>query len=102
MIGYPRETEETVQETIDFCKELGLTPEVIFFLTPYPGTELYEMALKAGKIRDEETYLLGLGEQGEKVRVNFTSYTDEELRAIQERLIRELDAWNKVKHAEAR
>jgi radical SAM superfamily enzyme YgiQ (UPF0313 family) len=38
MIGYPGETKETIQETIDFCKELDLAPEVIFFLTPYPGT----------------------------------------------------------------
>ena len=37
MIGYPGETKETIQETIDFCKELDLAPEVIFFLTPYPG-----------------------------------------------------------------
>ena len=31
MIGYPGETKETIQETIDFCKELDLVSEVIFF-----------------------------------------------------------------------
>ncbi len=102
MIGYPGETEETIKETVDFCKELDLTPEVIFFLTPYPGTELYQMALQQGKIKDEEEYILGLGEQGERISVNFTDYSDEELYNIQEDMISELKAWNKVKHTEKR
>lgn len=98
ILGLPGETRESIQETIDFCKDINLTPEVIFFATPYPGTELYEMALRDGKIKDEEEYLMGLGEQGEKVRVNFTNLTDEELYKIQESMIKELGAWNKIKH----
>ena len=100
MIGYPGETKETIQETIDFCKELDLAPEVIFFLTPYPGTELYRMALEQGKIKDEEEYILGLGEQGEKARVNFTDFSDQELSEIQSYMIEELKAWNIIKHSE--
>jgi len=102
MIGYPGETRETVQETIDFCKEADLVPEVIFFLTPYPGTELYSMALERGKIEDEEEYILGLGEQGEKIRVNFTDFSDDQLYEVQTGMIKELKAWNKVKHTESR
>ncbi|MBU0686373.1 MAG: B12-binding domain-containing radical SAM protein [Candidatus Margulisbacteria bacterium] len=98
MIGYPGETKETIQETIEFCKEADLTPEVIFFITPYPGTELYDLALQQGKIKDEEEYVLGLGEQGEKIRVNFTDFTDEELFAIQSQMVKELKAWNTIKH----
>ena len=102
MIGVPGENKTTIQETIDFCKELDLAPEVIFFMTPYPGTELYKMALSQGKIPDEESYVLGLGEQGEKSRVNFTELSDNELVCIQERMIKELGAWNKLKHVENR
>lgn len=102
MIGYPGETKATIQETIDFCKELGLTPEVIFFLTAYPGTELYQMALREGRIKDEEAYILGLDEQGEKININFTDFSDEELLSVQEQMIKELDAWNKLKHSEGR
>lgn len=98
MIGIPGETKETIQETIDFCKELNLVPEVIFFATPYPGTELYEIAKAQNKIGDEEEYILGLGEQGEQLVVNLTNFTDEELKAIKERMVLELDAWNKVTH----
>ncbi|MFA5068981.1 MAG: radical SAM protein [Candidatus Omnitrophota bacterium] len=100
MIGYPGETRQTIQETIDFCKGLDLIPEVIFFLTPYPGTRLYEMALNRGLIKNEEEYILSLGEQGEKIRINFTNFTDKELYEIQSGMIDELKAWNKVRHME--
>lgn len=102
MVGAPGENRETIQETIDFCKELDLNPAVIFFTTPYPGTELYRMALQQGKIKDEEEYILNLGEQGEKIRVNFSEFADEELWEAQEYMIKELNAWNKIKHPESR
>jgi radical SAM superfamily enzyme YgiQ (UPF0313 family) len=102
MIGNPGENRETIRETIDFCKEVELTPEVIFFVTPYPGTELYQMALKMDKIRDEEEYVLNLGEQGEKIVVNFSELSDEELLETQEYVIKELNAWNRIKHPESR
>jgi len=102
MIGAPGETKQTMKETVDFCKELSLVPEVIFFTTPYPGTELYRMAIEQGKIVDEEEYILNLGEQGEKIRVNFTDMSDKELYDMQVGMIDELGAWNKLKHEEAR
>jgi len=98
MIGYPGETRQTIQETIDFCKELELIPEVIFFLTPYPGTELYSRALEQGRIKNEEEYMLSLGEQGEKININFTDFNDGELYRIQDDVIKELKAWNEIKH----
>lgn len=102
MVGIPGENRDTIQETIDFCKELDLNPEVIFFATPYPGTEFYQMALDRGMIGEEEEYVLNLGEQGEKIRVNMTELTDEKLWDAQEYMIRELGAWNKIKHPESR
>ncbi|MBI5694775.1 MAG: B12-binding domain-containing radical SAM protein [Nitrospirae bacterium] len=102
MVGSPGETRETVQETLDFCKETGLTPEVIFFLTPYPGTDLYDMATKMGKIGDEEDYVLRLNEQGENIMVNMTDFSDQELNDIQQYMISELKAWNKLRHPESR
>lgn len=60
------------------------------------------MALSEVKIKDEEEYILGLSEQGEKVRINFTSFSGGELVRIQEEMIGELNAWNKLKHPESR
>lgn len=95
IVGMPGEDEQTIRETIDFCKELNLSPEVIFFATPYPGTELWETAMRMGKIKDIDAYLMDLGEQGAKVRVNFTNWTDEELMEINRKMVRELEAMSK-------
>lgn len=97
IIGYPGETYETVQETIDFCKEMELEPEAIFYATPYPGTWLYDEALRKGLIKDEHEYLIKLAgnEQGERPLINFTDWSTDELVEIKERMANRLNAWNK-------
>ncbi|KUK82513.1 MAG: hypothetical protein XD98_0570 [Microgenomates bacterium 39_6] len=60
-----------------------------------------DMALKAGKIKDEEDYVLNLGEQGEKIIINFSELSDEELFEAQQHMIKELNAWNKIRHPES-
>jgi len=99
MIGYPGETDETIKETEDFCIELGLAPEVIFFTTAYPGTPLYEYALKEGLIKDELAYITSLWEQGEQIAVNFTQWSNEELFAKRQQLVMRLKAWNVKRHS---
>jgi anaerobic magnesium-protoporphyrin IX monomethyl ester cyclase len=44
ILGLPGETKETIQETISFAKKLD--PDYVNFhiATPFPGTELYQMA----------------------------------------------------------
>ena len=59
MLGYAGETKETLRETVKFCKEISVRPD-IFFATAYPGTELYKMASEKGRIKDDEEYLMGL------------------------------------------
>jgi anaerobic magnesium-protoporphyrin IX monomethyl ester cyclase len=48
MLGTPWETDETVEETIAFARELRPTVSVFFLAMPYPGTELREAFLEAG------------------------------------------------------
>jgi len=81
MIGYPGETAQTVQETVDFCAELGLASE-FFFTTPYPGTRLYEQAKAMGKIPDDDKFFESLGEMSENLLVNFTDMSDEDIRRL--------------------
>jgi radical SAM superfamily enzyme YgiQ (UPF0313 family) len=95
IIGYPGETMETVRETVDFCNDMELEPEAIFYATPYPGTWLYEEALRRNLIKDEHSFLLQLHEQGERPVVNFTDWSDEKLIEIKEETARKLNAWNK-------
>lgn len=47
-VGLPGETKKTIQETIDFAKELDPDTIQVSIATPYPGTELYDEALKNG------------------------------------------------------
>jgi anaerobic magnesium-protoporphyrin IX monomethyl ester cyclase len=53
ILGHPHETIESVKTTIDFAAKLNPTTIAVGIMTPYPGTKIYEMAL-----RGEEGYRL--------------------------------------------
>lgn len=70
MIGNPGETKETIEETIRFVKEIDPTTASFGMSTPYPGTELFELAAqKRPEIRRE----FGLDT---KTLHEFSYYTD--------------------------
>jgi radical SAM superfamily enzyme YgiQ (UPF0313 family) len=48
MIGLPGETEETIQQTIDFSKRLPLDLALFHIAAPYPGTPFYYEAVERG------------------------------------------------------
>ena len=43
ILGLPVETKETIQQTIDFARELDVFSIQVSLAAPYPGTELYEL-----------------------------------------------------------
>ena len=111
MIGSPGETRATVQETVDFCRKVGLKPEVFFFTTAYPATAFWQLALDRGLIRKAvtgqkgpaddaiiEQYFLKLGEQGQDVRTNFSDLPDEEIVELSWWAVNELGAQNTAYH----
>ena len=111
MIGSPGESRETVRETVEVCKKIGLNPEVFFFTTAYPATKFWDLALEQGLITkavtgekgpaDEdmiEQYFLRLGEQGDTIRTNFSDLPDEEVVELSWWAINELGAQNTVRH----
>jgi radical SAM superfamily enzyme YgiQ (UPF0313 family) len=111
MIASPGETRETVRETVEFCRKVGLKPEVFFFTTAYPATAFWQLALdkgligkavtgKKGPADDDiiEQYFLRLGEQGEEVRTNFSDLPDEEIVELSWWAVNELGAQNTVRH----
>ncbi len=51
IIGLPYETRKTIRETIDFAKNLDLDAAFFNIATPYPGSVLYDMAMKGDGIR---------------------------------------------------
>lgn len=57
ILGLPYETHKTINETIEFSKELELYHANFNIMTPYPGTVIYEMALRGeGLYFEREEY----------------------------------------------
>jgi len=80
IFGSPGETKETIKETIDFIKRADLPVYRFFYATPFPKTDMYEMAKKMDRLPlDEEKYIESLGEMRTTFLVNLTDFRDEEL-----------------------
>ncbi|MBC7224152.1 MAG: radical SAM protein [Anaerolineae bacterium] len=54
IIGMPGETEETMEDTIRFAIELDPLVANFSMATPFPGTELYEIVKREGRILAED------------------------------------------------
>ena len=75
IFGYPGETRETIQETVDFKRDLGIECGS-FFATPYPETPLYHRV--RDRIPDEVAFVERLGNATE-FTVNLTDFDDDTL-----------------------
>jgi radical SAM superfamily enzyme YgiQ (UPF0313 family) len=53
IFGLPFEDEETMENTIGFAKRIPLNDMSIFTLTPFPGSEMYDIAKKHGTIKKD-------------------------------------------------
>jgi radical SAM superfamily enzyme YgiQ (UPF0313 family) len=53
ILGHPGETMETIDQTIDFAKKLYAHFPLFSIMTPYPGTELWNMAENYGKLKKD-------------------------------------------------
>ena len=73
IFGYPGETTETIQETIDFKKEMTIEC-ASFFATPYPGTDLYSRC--GDLIKNQGDYIKSLGDATE-FSINLTDFDDD-------------------------
>ena len=82
IIGYPGETRETIQESIRNMQRVGddFRPDAVFFATPYPGTWLWDYAVREGYIPDEIRHIESLGENSVNMIMNFTDIPRDELR----------------------
>jgi hopanoid biosynthesis associated radical SAM protein HpnJ len=58
VLGLPGETRETIQQTLDFAKEINPHTIQVSLAAPYPGTFLYRQAKENGWLYREELDLL--------------------------------------------
>jgi len=75
IIGYPQESTETIDDTFRVCTEARVYPSV-GFLQLMPGTPMYQMAVTGGYVKDEEEYLMRMGDR-QDIRINMTKFDDE-------------------------
>lgn len=81
VIGYPQETLDTIQKSFDVCSDANIYPSA-GYLVPQPGTPIYEYAKKAGKVEDEEEYLLKVIGDRQDFRINLTNLKQEEIEGL--------------------
>jgi anaerobic magnesium-protoporphyrin IX monomethyl ester cyclase len=58
MLGFPTETREEIEATIDYAVKSDLTQAYFFNVVPQPGTPLYDLALKENAAALESQTLL--------------------------------------------
>ncbi|MDD5686867.1 MAG: radical SAM protein [Elusimicrobia bacterium] len=83
MIGNPEEKMEDVILSEQLADEIKSDYTEFFTITPYPGTELYEMAKKNGWLREGTWLHAGVLASRPVMVINFTA---DELLALQKRL----------------
>lgn len=54
IIGFPDETKKEIEETVKLSRKLKLDYAQFSIATPYPGTELYEVAKREGLLLTED------------------------------------------------
>ena len=54
ILGLPGETQETIQKTIEFAKEINPHTIQVSLAAPYPGTTLYTQAVAEGWLQESE------------------------------------------------
>jgi len=63
IIGHPGETEETINQTVNFAKKLYSHYSLFTLMVPYPGTELWDTAEKYGKLKVDNFDYFTLGNE---------------------------------------
>ena len=58
IVGLPGETRETIQETINFAREINPHSLQVSIAAPYPGTALYQQAKDNGWLPDDNAAMI--------------------------------------------
>lgn len=101
ILGYEGEDKSSLRQTVEFCKKLGVRP-VLFYTAAFPGTEIYDNAVRKGIIKDEEAYMMNLDRTliGE-FSLNLTDMPDDEARREIESAAKEIEKyylWREIKN----
>ena len=76
ILGLPGETKETIQETLEFAKEVNPHTIQVSLAAPYPGTFLYKQALENGWFANDKELLTEDGTQIAPLNYPHLSHTE--------------------------
>ncbi|MFC1685673.1 B12-binding domain-containing radical SAM protein [Nanoarchaeota archaeon] len=91
VLGLPGDTHETLQQTLDFAKELNTEQMKFMLLTPVPGTEAYRMAVEKGLLDPDDLEQMEKTTYYDKTEINLSSVTIPELLHYQDLAYKLLD-----------
>lgn len=91
IIGHPGDTHETIQATIDFADELDADQAKFLIATPYPGTKLFDLAVKAGLLSENGAENLGDHTYFQHVAANLSCVSDDDLLKYQQKAFDDYD-----------
>lgn len=85
IVGLPGDSEESLNKMMDFCRKSEVIPISIKYLTPFPGTKIYDLAVAKGYITDHLHYLETLASRKvndpDDAIINLTDLPEPKLRA---------------------
>ena len=88
MINNPYETKEDLEKTFRLAKDIDADFTTFFFTTPFPGTELYDLAIEKGWFDTSKAYSEKWNIRNSEVPVmNInTNFSNEELMALRAKM----------------
>jgi len=91
VIGSPSETDETVEETIRFLKDINAFQYSLNYLIPLPETPSWQYVMERNLIKDVEKYLDDVAEYGgTRLLVNLTKEPNNVVRGWTEKISYEM------------
>jgi radical SAM superfamily enzyme YgiQ (UPF0313 family) len=81
VIGSPGETRETIDQTVDFLKQVDARNCSINYLLPFPGAPIWKYVEENNVIEDPEDYLDRVAVRGGGPIVNLTQVSDSQWRS---------------------
>jgi len=79
ILGFPNETKETIEKTINFALEANPTIASFCLLLPFPGTEIHKELKEMNALKDENLLFYDSGFYADKLYHRTHGLTEEEL-----------------------
>ncbi|RJQ52700.1 MAG: radical SAM protein [Nitrospiraceae bacterium] len=86
IIGNPEETRDDIEQSFQVAKDIEADYTAFYFLTPYPGTDIYEMAIKNGWLDPNLPFSEIWAHRQPELPLMAITFQKEELRDIRRKL----------------